>query len=301
MKNKSLAKITCEGKSLKSFCVARCYASLFIMPPSRKNATKFIITVITKFFLPQYMEKLRLRHTPVKHVDHELDEKIPFKPSYVTIYMYFINYWVRAMSMLELKFGVWYGSKLCSELLTFLKNDYEAAYDMYRKCMTTTYRPPCDDKKIKALRAADPHYLCVPSLHIAIIATTYAFFKMLFDREDFTAAEKAQWTHELYDEGLAIARSVLYLKQHSVNCIPAALYMVCKINASIFTISDAVFFIEHFLEEAEDISKEDRQSITNYINFVFERFLLEGTPEDDWTVPVVRWLKDYQPYKQYRQ
>ena len=30
---------------------------------------------------------------------------------------------------------------------------------------------------------------------------------------------------------------------------------------------------------------------------MFERLLLEGALEDDWRVPVIRWLDSYKPYE----
>ncbi len=288
-----------SGRAISSFGVMRCYLTLFVMPPSLRSSWSLIFTVIAKFFLSQYFRKIHFTRIPVKHVDHKLDEKIPFSPEYLHTYMRFINYWINVMSMGEVKFGLWHGTEICGKFVSYLVKAYDNAYQMYKQTMTTTYRPHCDDRKVKAMRRADPHFLCVPSLHIAIICLTYYFYKDLFEHEDFYQSEKDRWLGELYKEMMAIARSVLYLKQHSVNCIPAALYMVCKIAPSFFSPNDAVHFIQHFLDEAQDISESDKEEIVNYTLFIFERFLLEGTPEDDWTVPVVRWLSEYEPYKPF--
>jgi hypothetical protein len=84
---------------------------------------------------------------------------------------------------------------------------------------------------------------------------------------------------------------VLYVKQHSVNCIPAALYMLCRVFPDLVTIVDAVSVINSLFANAPAIP--DPSEITAYINFQFERLLLEGYYGDDWTDPVKRWILAY--------
>ncbi|WP_040858977.1 hypothetical protein [Treponema medium] len=43
----------------------------------------------------------------------------------------------------------------------------------------------------------------------------------------------------------------------------------------------------------ETLSEQIKQKVRSHIHFLFERFLLEGTHENDWTVPVKRWLQRY--------
>ena len=92
-----------------------------------------------------------------------------------------------------------------------------------------------------------------------------------------------------------IGRSVLYLKQHSVNCIPAALYMLCRVAPGLFTAADAHEFIARFLAPADDIADQDRAAITGYSDSFLDSLLAGGEGEDDWTVPLKRWLDGYQP------
>ena len=286
------------GRPLSSFNVLLCYSTMFTTPPSAAAAFRYVATAACKFFIFQYMEKLHLLHVPVKNVDHELDDRIPFKPELLSIYMDFINYWIRCMAMLERRFGIYQGAKLCAEYLRYLTLVYAEAYTMYRECMTTTRRPPCSKKRIKALRKADPHYMCVPSLHIAIICLTFSFYRMIFVRERFTEGEKERWNRELYERAVQIAESVLYLKQHSVNCIPAAMYMLTRIAPELFTPTDATAFIHRMFSTAQDIDEKDKKAISDYMEFIYERFLLEGSLEDDWRSPVIRWLDSYRASSQ---
>ncbi len=299
MASRITARRTFEGRTLRSFGVMKCYLTLFVMPPSAWAAWTFIWTVATKFFIPQYLEKIHIMRVRVKHVDHPLDGRVPFDPGLLPVYMRFINFWVDTIAMLETKFGVWKGSLLGARLLRRLRLAYSSAYKVYSYCMTTTDRPASDDKGIKALRRADPHFFCVPSLHIAICVLNYFFYKKLFSDPDidFTKDEKAAWLSELREEGFAIGRSVLFLKQHSVNCLPAALYMMCRITPDLFTPDDARTCISGLLPPAENIAPEDKAEITAYISSLFDLLINDAEGEKDWTLPLKNWLDSYQAMK----
>lgn len=289
------ARRTFEGRPLRSFGVAKCYLTLFVLPVSARAAWTFIGTVALKFFIAQYLEKLHILRVPVKHVDHSLDDRVPFREEFLPVYMRFINFWVDTIAMLETKFGVWHGAAMGSRLLYYLRLAYSSAYDIYSYCMTTTFRPDSADKGVRALRRADPHFFCVPSLHIAIVALTWSFYRKLFDEEDFTEGEKIAWLSELREEGCAIGQSVLYLKQHSVNCLPAALYMMCRIAPELFTPDDARLCISELLASAEYITAEDKAEITEYISAFFTMLINDTEGEQDWTLPLKHWLDSYVP------
>ena len=292
---KRVQKVCC--KSINSFCPVSPWFLLPLSPFSCITSFRLVFgSVIGKFFAPLYLRKIKLIRWPVKHVDHELDEKVPFRADTVKCYMDFINIWIRPLNMLLHRYGWLQGSRHCAEVMRYLIKTYTYALKIYRHCMTTTYRTPCDQKQVKKLRAADPHYCCVPSLHISIVCLCFSFYKMLFDRENFTFMEKQRWNWELYSRAVEIGETVLYLKQHSVNCIPAALYMLTRLAPELFTPSDAVRFVNDLFQKAEDVTEKDKGEIRSHIIFMYERFLLEGTTEDDWTLPITRWLDAYDAY-----
>ena len=139
----------------------KCYLTLFVMPPSAWAAWTFIWTVATKFFIPQYLEKIHIMRVRVKHVDHPLDGRIPFDPGLLPVYMRFINFWVDTIAMLETKFGAWHGAAMGSRLLHYLRLAYSSAYDIYSYCMTTQGEPLIPSpiyKKIRRLRAGSRNY-----------------------------------------------------------------------------------------------------------------------------------------------
>ena len=285
-----------KNRPLSSFNVLYCYVTMLPQPVSLTATLSFVKTVLTHFFLPQYFQKIRLAHYPVKSVDHKLDQKVPFKPEHIWCYLDFINIWIRPIAMLLHRFGIFDGAKLGAEFLRYIKLVYDRAWEMYSVCMTTTVRPDCDERAIKNIRRADPHFMCVPSLHIAIVCLCFSFYRMLFEREDFSKEEKEKWNKELYERALEIGETVLYVKQHSVNCIPAALYLLTRVVPELFCTKDACDFISSLFKNANDIAPKDREEIISYMQFMYERFLLEGSSEENWTFPILHWLNTYTPY-----
>lgn len=280
-----------KNRDLKSFPGPLSYFTIPFFVYSSRSFFKFLWSMLKSFVFMQNLQKWHILKIPVKHVDHKLDEKVPFRPELLGIYMDFISYWTRPMMMLCKRYGIWNGPKHCGEYLRYLALTYNEAYKMYSHSLTTTYRPKTTDKKIKRMRKADPHFLCVPSLHIAIVCLTFSFYKMFFEREGFTEEEKTKWNKEIYEYGVKIAETVLYVKQHSVNCIPAAIYMMTVIAPDIFTTDDGVDFINQLFKNASDVSEKDRKDIIDHIQYIYERFILEEIQEDDWVTPVKRWLE----------
>lgn len=284
-------------KNLKDFSPMTAYLKILTTPFGFVKGLKMFLVAAFKFFLPQYLEVIHLKHIPVKHVDHELDNTIPYKPEHISVYLDFVYFWIRPLAMLTERYGWWNGSKHACEFLSYITKAYSNAYDLYKKCFTTTYRPK--EKNNKALRntqKADPHFMCVPSLHICVCILTISFYKMFFEREGFTKQESEKWNKELYDLGMKISESVLYLKQHSVNCIPGAMYMMSREFFVLFSPEDAVKFTEQYLSNANDISQENINKIHKHILFTYEKFLLEGLQCESWTEPILNWLNTYTPY-----
>ena len=116
---------------------------------------------------------------------------------------------------------------------------------------------------------------------------------MLFEREEFTEPEKDQWNSELYTHGIEIAESVLYMKQHSVNCISAAIYMVTKTAPELLTEEMSIDFIDSMFKDSIYVEKTDSKEITSYIKKMYKNLMEESRNSDDWTSPLKEWLKNY--------
>lgn len=256
----------------------------------------YLRTVLRDFFFLQFSVKWGWRKIEIINVDHELDDTVPFTPSQAPVYLDFVNFWIRPLTMMCLKLKK-RASPYMARYLRTIERAYAEAARFYRFRMTTTNRPTAAqyrDKNFDTIRRLDPHYLCVPSLHISIMILAFSFFRDLFDKEDFSAEEKDLYNRELYAGAVEIAETVLYVKQHSVNCIPAALYMMTYTIPDLFTIEDAIGFIDSLFVSRHDIEPRNVSRIREHLHHLFEQLLLEGRFEDNWIEPMKRWLLKYQ-------
>lgn len=284
-------------KPLSSYSIVYAYLTVPFHWSSLKVLLKYLRTVIFDFFLLQFSVKFGWKKIPVLSVDHELDTKVPFVPGKVEVYLDFINFWIRPMSFLIKRFGVKVAVPYCTEYLSVIEECYSQAARMYKFRMSTTKRPPVGKHKhFRMIHIMDPHYLCVPSLHVTIVSLAYNFYRKVFSELDLTPEEREAYNKELYEGALSITETVLYVKQHSVNCIPAALYMCLYVLKGTFSIEGATQFIDDLFISSTDIENDDKKKIHEYISFFFEKLLLEGCTEEDWVIPVQRWIVSYQPY-----
>lgn len=294
-----MAKSSAEKKepALRPIDSYGAFLPYLIIPFRLKSAKvlfRFLRTVVRDFFWLQFSVKWRFKTIPVLDVSHPLDELIPFTPDKVKIYLNFTNFWIRPMTLLFRRLGVKKALPYCIEYLSLIETAYANAAKVYRFCMTTTKRPDYKtDAAFKMIHAFDPHLLCVPSLHVAIVILSSVYYADVFKNDDFTEEERKTYTAELREGARRIIESVLYVKQHSVNCIPAAMYMMLYVLKNRFTISAGIDIINSLFADDETLSDSDKKKISAHIHFMFEHLLLEGANENDWTVPVKRWLKSY--------
>ena len=260
---------------------------------SLKPLCRYLAAVIRDFFVLQFSVKFGLRKIEVVNVDHPLDKTIPFRPDTSDTYLDFIHFWIRPFTFMIERFGTRRAVPHLAAFLEAMTKAYLEAARIYRFKMTTTTRPPHGGhRNLKTIHLLDPHLLCVPSLHIAIVALTWTFFSDAFIKEGMSNDEARGRSDELREGALEIAETVLYLKQHSVNCVPAALYMMASVFPDLVTIQKAVDFIADLFKTADDVAPDDKAAVIAHIEYMFERFLLEGSLEDDWALPVKRWIEN---------
>ena len=283
-------------RKLTSFNVMRAYAHIIFSFRGLSFLLPYLWVVIWKFFLLMYFEKIHIRRIKVTSVDHELDNTVPFREDCFGIYIDFINYWIRPLSMMIKKFGHRKGVGLSVEYLNRIVTTYNEAYKVYSRNLTTTVRPKPQTKAVKIIQRVDPHYCCVPSLHIAIIVLTISFYKMLLNREDFSEDERKNWYDEIYSHGIKISESVLYMKQHSVNCIPAAIFMMTVTFPDIMNRELAEKMICDLFKNEDDVAEENKNEIRRYIQNFYNRMMDECTIPEQWSQVVLDWLRTYVPY-----
>ena len=286
---------TYDNKPLKSFNPLTAYIGVILGPPAFVSILKCVGTILKNFFFLQFFEKLHIFRIPIVHVDHPLDQKIPFTPAKVKIYLDFINFWVRPIAMFVKKFGLWHAAVLTKQWMIRFRGLYQDAAKVYTFRLTTTDRPKYKKmREFRQIHAFDPHYCCVPSLHVAIVFLAHGFYRQIFAKEEFTDSEKQLWSQEIYNGALEITETVLYVKQHSVNCIPAALYMVVSNYSDWVNADDARKFINNLFVNPEGFTKEEAAEIREHIRTTFEQYLVDGAKAENWYDPIREFLINYQ-------
>lgn len=262
-------------------------------------AWNFIFTILMDFFLIQHLQKLHFTRRRVINVDTDIDDKIPFTPKRIIDYLSFVNFFIKPMDMLKRQLGFKKATPYLCSFLKFLTQIYRNAASIYRYSMTTTKRPLyLKTHSFRMIHFFDPHFLCVPSIHVAISAGTYAWFKQFFKTEIFPKDYADRWLAEIKSQAVAIVESVLFVKQHSVNCVPMALYMLtATMNKSFFSAEDAIDFIDSLFLTSNEIDKETRSEIIDYFYYMYDRAFLESKYSADWQLCIMHWLDDFDKAK----
>lgn len=280
--------------SFKEYKSIKTYLFLVFYPPTFIPFIKCVHTALHKFFFLQFSVKMKLRKIPVVSVDNALDKKIPFTPERVSVYLDFIHSLARPLGFCISTFKGKERVKIITGVLDLLRSCYDTASRIYSFRMSTTDRPHYKkDRHFRLIHALDSHLMCVPSLHVAIMIMAWIYYRDVFKLPFFNEEETKYYTDQVYESARAITETVLYVKQHSVNCIPAAIYMMTNLLTDKFTLEDANYFIDTLFVQCTDISDQTKQELYTYIHTMFNRFVQENASTDDWTVPIKNWLVNY--------
>lgn len=274
---------------LKMFWVALTHRVTFFA------AWRLFASAMTEFFIPQFTTKFGLAKRPVVSVDHPLDETIPFNPGYVHIYLDFYPFWIRCAFFLYKEFG----KRTLPEIRDFMYSVAALYYEagrIYRRCQSTTTRPKyLKNAKFKLLHAVDPHLHCVPSLHVLLVVFNYLNTGRLIDEY---GGGNGRGYHEqkelIYRKALEITESVLFMKQHSVNCIPAALYFM-SMHRDDFAEKDALSFIDDLFTN-DDTALSNSGEIKSFLRSQYRKLMNTEIPEGgDHKDVLVDLLMSFQP------
>ena len=301
-------------KSVYDASVAYAFYKTLSSPRIRPTAIKCIASIFYNFFFRQFKAVFLPGRAPVSKVDHPLDEKIPFTPSWVRIYLDFTAFWVRVVSFLLRN----YGGKARTEVIRFIRSIdelYAFAAGIYQKNFSTTKRPFYIARpRFFIIHLVDPHLMCIPSLHVMIAIWTWIKFTRIM-RNLGEEKKLAPQIEEMRQGALAISRAILYVKQHSINCIPATLYAMTCFDPALWTAADAEAFTiellggkrrttETFLKKpvnygvrpaaapGDAIKADDALKIQNHIISLFRRFLSEKKDTEYWGAPLLKFLKE---------
>lgn len=243
---------------------------------TRRSAFSLLGTVIRDFFFPQFESKLKPSKRPVVRVDHPLDDCIGFNPRHVNTYLTFVHLWLRAL----LFFYRLYGKAALEDIRDFVRGIEKLYYEaglVYKKCQSTTNRPLYrKNLRFMVIHTLDPHLHCVPSLHVLIVLFTWARMRDILERHTVPDNEKAveiknEAIGYLYGQAVAITESILFVKQHSVNCIPAALYALLYLCDTIGPKECREFINALFHGEHPTLTR--KEELIGHMHALFDGFL----------------------------
>jgi hypothetical protein len=267
------------------------FVRILSKPYLRITALRCIASIFRNFFLLQYRAVLRPGRVPVSRADHPLDEKIPFLPGKVNIYLDFVAFWVRSLGFLLRHCG----RQAFPQVRNFLETMgglYERAAEVYGRNFSTTDRPFYIAKpRFFLIHAVDPHLMCIPSLHVMVVIRTYTLFREMIKTLEMEEPF-APHAEELRRGALAITEAVLYVKQHSVNCISAAMYAMTKFDSALFPPEEAERFASNLFREEKNPGGTDSDEIRKHFILLYQRFMAEGENSEDWKKPLLDFLEE---------
>ena len=245
---------------------------------------------MTEFFVPQFQTMFRLSNRPVVSVDHPLDETIPFRPEQVNIYMHFYPLCIKCMYFLYKEFGKT-ALPLIRDIMTDVADIYYEAGIIYRERQSTTDRPRyLKTAKFKLIHLVDPHLHCVPSLHVLLVVFNYVRMSQIIDRLSSEGSDYSEQLEYMYSQAVEITNSILFIKQHSVNCIPAALCTMSNLYPE-YTTERAASFINDLVA---DESLDSRDQIKEFIHTQYRRFM-QSSSETCYRDVLLGFLQSCEP------
>jgi hypothetical protein len=268
------------------------WISALFRPKILAGLGKTLAAIFVKFFLYQFQTVLFPKTRPVVNVDHPLDEDIPFDPSWVGLYNTFTVFWMKSAGWLLKTFG----SQAADDIATFTRDIamlYDTAGDVYGRCQSTTSRPSViADFNFIVIHIFDPHLHCVPSLHVMVCAYTGFMTSEIIKKH---AEDPSKYQVELdwvYKNSLEIIESVLLVKQHSVNCIPAGYFMTSMLFDSFRDNWASQYMDEMFADDPKGI--KDAPGTAEYIKKLYTRFMNDYKINGDRTQVLLDFLKEYE-------
>ncbi|MDR0443122.1 MAG: hypothetical protein LBH44_06935 [Treponema sp.] len=270
---------------------------------------KCVSLIFYNFFFCQHRAAFLPGRIPVNNVDHSLDEKIPFVPSWVTIYLDFVYFWTRMVTFFLKR----YRHRVYAQIADFVASMgrlYAFAAEVYRKNLSTTKRPFYIARpRFFLIHLLDPHLMCIPSLHVMVVIYAYKKFNAIAKSlgEEEKLKEQAL---EMKQGALAISQAILYVKQHSVNCIAAALYAMTCFDPALFPSSEAEAFtallfgpppvsggipaecrIHPSAAPSTQLPEADQAEIKSHILCLYRHFLSERDEKRFWGEPLINFLR----------
>ena len=204
--------------------------------------------------------------------------------------MGFTSLWIKSVSFLYKEFGK-EALPYIYQFIEGLEQLYQTAYSVYKVYQSTTARPKSGKNiPLKLVHMADPHLNCLPSLHVMIASYTLIRINSFLD---FLAPDSDKYSKErkyLFFTAVRIIDSVLFLKQHSVNCIPAGLF---ALRSAVKDFPEELpYQIAEKMLNTSRISRSSKKTIEHYMVELYKAFLEKSKHINDTDV-LIDFLQNY--------
>ncbi|MDR0399325.1 MAG: hypothetical protein LBH51_00090 [Treponema sp.] len=272
----------------------------------RPHIRRCAASIFYHFFFCQYRAalagRLKMRgRIPVSQVDHELDALIPFVPGWVGVYLDFVGFWVRMLGFLLGRFGG-KGRGAAADFLDSMGRLYAFAGEVYQRNLSTTRRPFYIRRpRFLLIHLADPHLMCIPSLHVMVAIHSYTRFARIMEElegGDAGSSGASPLAAGFRRGALDITEAILYVKQHSVNCVAAAMYAMTRFDGAAFPPEEAERFgAELFAGDSARtatlprIGPEAGERVREHILELYRRLCRQAGAGEDWARPLLDFLE----------
>jgi hypothetical protein len=283
-----------KGGAVGDQPVALTMVKILAHPFLRGPALRCIASIFRNFFFLQYKAVLFPGRIPVTPVDHPLDARVPFIPRWVDIYLDFVAFWIRILGFLLKRYGR-RGLLPVREFLESMNRLYRFSAEVYAHHMSTTRRPHYLARpRFFLIHLTDPHLMCIPSLHVMVMILSYTRFRRIL--RSFAAGESLEARIDEVNAGAAlITEAILYVKQHSVNCVSAAMYAMSRFDPALFPPQEAELFVSRLFAPQSTlpgISAADGALIRDHIIALYRRFMDESPAlGEPWEGPLLNFLR----------
>jgi hypothetical protein len=283
----SMAEHISPETDISGVPVTTAFLKVFSSPSLRKTALACIGSMFYHFFFCQYRAAFLPGRIPVTPVDHPLDGKIPFAPSWVAVYLDFVAFWVRILSFLFRAYRR-RAYKKAGEFMESIGRLYAFAGEVYRENLSTTKRPFYIRRpRFLLIHLVDPHLMCIPSLHVMVVIRAYTKFRDII-RALGDETRFARQIEDIKNGALAITEAILFVKQHSVNCVAAAMYAMTCFETRLFPPQEAEEFVSRLF--IRSLPRGDAELIRAYVINLYRKFLSEKGRSKTWGEPLVNFL-----------
>jgi hypothetical protein len=188
-----------------------------IRPEVRKGA----VGVLKGYFF-DYRSAGRAKYEREINVARPIDEKIPFVPKELPVYISFVGLWISGVNFLKKEFGQKASADI-AKFITGIADYYFEAGQIFKKAQTSFERTGEGGLKFKLLRAIDSNKNAAPSLHAEVAAHTYSRISDIIDAQASDPSLYEPIKNVYFQQAVKILESLLLVKQHVVLDIGAGL------------------------------------------------------------------------------